>query len=689
MVAAMSRTTKKGRDPAIILLALAFLTAVVLLCSAAGSHQYGIWADRDLARADVAWNHLPVTGTEMNGTFQTRTPGGGYYALLHLMLAAGQGPDAVRVGMIGLLLAGTLAAAWEAYRLWGWRAALVAATLPLISPTFIKHFRILWNPSVAMALDALIVAGMLAMIRGRRRGPYLFALSLALSIQVHLSALALGAAALAATALCARNGARRHYAAAALLGLSLFLPYLLREGSEGLRLVLATPGGDGGAPSPIRWDQAAQLMLMILGSPETVTNPLVPEPWLRIGRITAEFWAAGIALAMASRLPCAAVRVFRPRDSSAAERGAEAVAITLFLTLALLIGSLGGRFSLDGPRYAIPLIWPMALGAGWAADRVMRRFAPAPAAVISAWLAAGALASRVAVPDESWDNPTRRAVLAVAETTVPPDQIRRRVVMPGPDGQARQTYAEFWLRRMPPPREEDDGACVAVMPGADAPMAEAAFARLAARAAGGPAAVRWRRPLGDGWAIGYDLPHGNCWRSVDSPYVLYPVEDAAERTCRSAAADGIAVPVAGEANHFAVRLTHERARFCLSLSIGRSPDGGTAVELNSAQLRGYSGYPSQYYALVRPRIELSEASGGVAAEQPLVDGSLGSIDLPMVRSGDHDANPTRPPWRTTLPVDVETVAGVRLTGSLEGRQRFHPVDVKISLRPPPPAGNSP
>lgn len=674
---------RKRLDLPTVLLALALVAAVALLCSAAGHYQYTIWADRDFVRADVGWAELPVTGTEMNGTFQARAPGGAYYVLLHMVLAAGGGPGAVRAAMIALLLAGAAAAAHQALRLWGWRAALVAAALPLVSPTFIKQFRILWNPSVSMGLDALVCAGMLATVRGRRYGPYLFAVALAASVQVHLSALALGAAGLAAVLLHPAGGtSRRHALAATLLGLSLFTPYLLREGTDGLRLALAALQGDGGAAGAIRWSHVGQLVVMMLGTPETATGPLVPGEWLWAGRAMAGIAAAALAVAMGWRLARmgAALAAHPRRERPAPERAADAVAVTVALTLLLLLASLGARFSLDAPRYAVPLVWPVALAAGWAAERLMRRSPLMPAAAISAWLAMAAVAARAAIPEDHWDTPVRRAVLAVAEAGVPPDQVRRRVVVLGENGQARQTYADFWLRRMEAPRAGDDGACVAVMPDAGRETARTAFARLEARAAGGPATIRWWRPLGGGWAVGYDLPHGNCWRSADSPYAPYPAESAAEWACRSPASEGAAVPVAGEPGHFAARISLDRARFCLSLKVGPSSAAGTPVELNSAQLRGYSGYPSHYYALAHPRLRFLDAAGATVADVPLVEGALGGIDLPMSRGVDHDANPARPPWRVMAPPGLDAAWALRLTGALVGRRETRPVEIEVSLR---------
>lgn len=667
-----------------MLLALALAAAVALLCAAAPYYQYSIWADRDFVRADVGWGDLPVTGTEMNGTFGARTPGGAYYILLHLLLATGGGPAAVRMGMIALLLVCAAAIAFQAVRLWGWRAALVAAALPLTVPTFINQFRVLWNPSFSMSLDGLVCVGLLALTRGRRYGAALLAVSLAVAVQVHLSALALGVAALVAAIPCARGVTWRQGLVAAVLGLALFLPYALHDGAQGWQDFRAILHGDGLSRGAIRWGEMAHLVILVLGSPEVAIGPLVPAGWLWAVRTVAAVAAVAVGLGLGWRLLRTGANPLRwravLRDASDRERATVAVAITVFLTPLLLAAVLGERFSMMAPRYAIALLWPVALAAGWGADGLMRRTALLPALAISAWLVAAAVESRLVIHNQSWDTPERRAVLAVASEMVPPEQVSRRVVVLGEDGKAHQVYARFWLRHMAPPSAADDGACVAVLPSGDERAGQAAFAGLMATAAGGPAEILWQRRLGDGWAIGYRLPYGNCWRSTDSPYDLYPAEESAGRVCRSAESDA-PLPVPGEAGHFAAQLTFGRMRLCLSLMAAPSAAGGTAVELNAAQLRGYSGYPTQYYVLAHPRLQFRDASGATVAELPLVDGGIGGINLPLTRGVEHDGNPARPPWRVTVPVGLDAVSTLHLVGAFTSQGQSHAVDVAINLRP--------
>lgn len=657
-------------------LLLGTLGLVLLVAVLGVDHvDYRIWSDRDLLRATAPWGEFPVMGAEMNGTYWARVPGGAYYWVLRLLMLSGGEPAAIRAAQFALLL-GCLVPVWFQVRaLWGLRAALMAVTIPLSAPAVTTLTAQIWNPAISIPMVALATAGLLGLVRGRPWALPLLVFGLIAGLQVHLSNLALSLGCTIAALLFGRDTRRFAWLAAALVAAVLLAPYVAVEAASGwsnTRLILIGQGQP--TLSRPHVDQLLRVLAALVGSPESDSGGYGPPALL---------W--GLRGAAALMLACAAVEVGRAvaglsplRWRSAAPDGRRAV-----LALAIVVATVGGLLLLNRNssiylRYSTPLTVPVAVLVAAALATVLERLergrfawaARVASAILAAsWTAAALLGWSQGRAGE-WPPRPIQAVLQLAEQErLGAEAVRRRVVVLRGDGQPVQLYMDYLLARQALPVSKEERSCIALLPDGNEAAASHAFATLAAKVAGGPATVDWRRPSPGGWSVGYRLPDGNCWRGVDNPYRPYAAEVAANSACVAMAADGGMAIGAGRA---AIRRTFPAFRLCFGVGIEADERGDSVVELSSTQLRGYTGFPSDDFAVDDLRVTLIGADGAVLAAAPVMVGRLGGT-----------GNPTRSPWRVVLPGSPAVASAVRLTGTLArttGHEGY-PIDETVRVAP--------
>lgn len=641
------------------------ISAVAALMGAARLN-YAIWADRDLLRAASSWADFPAMGAEMNGTYMAQVPGGTYYLLLRLlMLPSGGDPPGINMARTVLLML-CLVPVWSQVRaLWGTRTALLSVTIPLAAPAVTGLGLQIWNPAISIPLTALASAALLALVRGRPWSVTALAMVLAAAIQVHLSNLALTAGMVLAGVLFGQGSRKRHWLAA-LAGIGLLMAhYVVVDAVQdwtNTRLILL---GQGQPPiSHPHFTEVLTIMAAMLGSPESDTGTFPGGIAAWVLRLAA--WAGLVGCLWVSM---ATIRDIAPgvnprrwwgrlHAAVSPARGVAALAVTV-ASIGLLLAF--NRNSTIYLRYSMPLTIPLAILAAVAAGQAIRRLEekwPRPVQLGAAW-GMSALAALAAtwghgqLREMPWPSPAQQAVAALVAEGLPREAVRERVTVVTADGTARQVYMEYLLSRLRPAEHATGGdTCIAVMPGLDEGTADAAFRVFASGRTGGPAQPLWSRAIaGHGWAIGYNLPEGNCWRSVDNPYIPLPMETRANALCRRLAADGaITWTDSDHAMGVAVRRTYPGFRLCLGLGLAAG-----RAELVSTQLRGYTGYPSDAFALRAVRLHFLDSAGRDVAEVKLTDEGIGGT-----------GNPTRPPWRVGLPPEALTAAALRLSASLSG-----------------------
>jgi hypothetical protein len=647
--------------PWAIVLGFTILAGVWVRAAIRDRGVYEIWADRDLSRAAAVAREPQFLGAEFDGG--GRTPGGFYYLLLAGARAIGPSPSVVHAFTIALDVLALAALGLSARRNIGTAAGLATAAFQAAAPPSLELLRtVAYNPTLALPFGVVAYALFLdVLIRGVAwRLPFAF-LAIALAAQIHFSYALLAPLFAAALLLRRVRLGWRPWAAAVLVYVAAYAPYLVadaRAGWKDLReirmrqAVVASSAtvflrGDRAVPVEVAVENVARALF---GFTAPIASPVHVAGWTlyRIGA-----WRV-FPMVLVAAFAIDRVRRLRRRDTSApaAARAGAAMAVLIaggvllvaaknasfvprYLMFLLPAGAIlyGSAFqayadALAATRASIHktilnvvlLYWAAVLGN--ANTLAWYALVPTPTLTVSGWKGLiaelqdrfrfdrGQLDRRVMVLDRAtgrWNGlpPTHSAAAYLVDTFA--------------DGRPGATDARCALVLAAHPL---DGAITA----ADVKAVLAAFPPGAV-----PAQTRTVSADGRRTIVEYRLADGNCLHGMNDRYVLTPEE----RTIEVTAGDGVTEVGGGSDRRFVFVLrsrSRGRGRWPLRAMVEvATGDGVVSAVLHSNELRGYDGISA--FHVMRPAIVLRGDSGEWRI--PIFEGTLGGWFTPALA-----------PWRS-------------------------------------------
>lgn len=645
-------TSQAQTGTAVLLLALA---AAIGLAVVAAAHlsSYSIWSDRDLLRASRLLVDHPTTGAEMNGTYMARVPGAAYYYLLRLLMIFGTWPATIHAAATALVIAGALATFWAMRTVLSVSAAAIAAGIVLAAPSIGALGATIWNPTFSIPLNCLIAALMIVLARGRPwLLPWMTAL-LAVAVQVHLSNLTLLPSIVVALFLFGRGLKPRHWLTAIIAFIAVFSPYLIEELLTGWRTTRLILEGHGqpliSSPHP---SDLLRVAMAIVGGPD----PQAALRPLALPNAVTAAASAFVLVAIAGRVGLAAWRWWHGHGSLERSAGERDRIVLMFAVVLAGVGLIlvANRNSSVLLRYATPLIGPLVVLAGVAigdviaaAARLGRWPGRLTAVTVALVLVGTALLRFEAARRSGYPTDVERAVATLRQHFGFDDEaLKARVLLldGGATPAVRFVTAGYLNTLVPAPKTAASAypGCAAVSwSTASEDGIRAGLQAFGSQLPGGPLDIE-RVVQADGITlIGYRLPSGNCWRSLNNPYDPLPGETVSTGICAAMAGDGaVQHRLEGRADSgewLIVRRTLPGvARLCLGFRLARE-DAAPIVTLYSNHFRGYTGFPTDGYQMRDARLTFFTADGRIVTAAPLLDGGIGGQN-----------NPVMTPWRARL-----------------------------------------
>lgn len=336
-----------------------------------------IWADRELMRGAHFFDEWPTTGAELSYAVGARIPGGALYALVAFGQLIHDSPVAVQRLIYTLDTLGALAVAWVVSRAAGRLAAVATFGVWLSVAVVHEGLAQIWNPAFMPAFVAMAMVGAYKVAADRdARGWAALGLGLALAAQMHLSAIPFGATLLLLTLLAVPVEGALWMAAAVLLAVGTYTPYLISESRDGwlnTHMLMNQPHLSHTVPMWLhgqRWGDAVQLL---------------PALSLHRGAPWMPDWTHALAWLTFPTFAWGLVRAARGAwAGDAGDRG-------LFVLIASIVPTAAYMFAdpyiATEPRYFFVFVPGLAVGCGVGVADLVRR-AEALSAPLAAVLAA-------------------------------------------------------------------------------------------------------------------------------------------------------------------------------------------------------------------------------------------------------------------------------------------------------------
>jgi hypothetical protein len=682
-----SPTARRALDALAILLCLG-AAAFALQRLRDGDCQYVVWSDRDLARSQVDLLSLPATGPELSTGSGTRVPGGAFHALLWVADQLSPGPRAAWRLQVGLDALAALVIGLSVRARVGWIAAAVSASVFLTLGPNVINQQPLWNPAwLSLFVAAATVAWVRVLSDGDARGLVVWAVSLALGAQMHVTALVLGAVMLPSLVRARPRGAARGWVLAGVGVLAAYGPYLASEAAHGWPNTRLMAEGGGGH---------AWLTLPYFLSIVTALRALTGDRPLDLLQSQGPAWAVwGVAAIAPLTVLAGSVSLLRERSPRVEVTRALAGRLAAVCGVLLLLICTSDEFDFvrsNNSRYLLVLAGPLSWLAGLAADRAVtvagrrqaalgllvalaltvsmgERLLASSAFAVEARASRGCLATQAWLDDAALKLGTSRADVArgaVVLTHEDRGRWSREVAMPV-DALLGPERPPFGGSTAPP--------CVAILPdfGPDRRVqAQISVADLQ-RAIGPDTPVERvldQVPLDGGvWMVRYATSRARCPSNMTQRYVLTPEERLTEQLGPTAPPDAAtALAPDGGASRWMVRLDAAHGRFSppwdvLALLTATRHGDVITWTLHSNQLRGHA-WNAGFFRdarVIAPTLVATGADGAPLGQLALADGPVGGDGALTPLSAD-----------ATWPTGAKVALRVQLEPSAVGNAGLQP-----------------
>jgi len=599
------------------------------------SFNYSIWSDRDLLRASQIWEFFPVEGAEINGAHYARVPGGFYYYILALIQMLAEQPVAIYVLLSSAVVGGFYAVYRTGRVIFGVAGAIASTGAYALSPGVLASAQQIWNPILTLPMTACIYLLLVMVLRGRAWAlPVLIAL-LMITIQVHLSNLALLVGVGVVLVVVPHEAKAKHWALSLFAVFAIFAPYIAVELGNGFvntKLILA--GHDEGKlySAPSFRDLFNSLAVISGGGPLHSNDPVSR---VFTGLAFALMVLVVVRVGMAVQRCGFGLRPLQWRRQLANVTESERLIVSLAIIVVIcgVLLAINRNATID-IRYILFLIPAIALLVGAVMAEVLDRLQAKTGPVI---LAAGCFAAFYSFHGYTYAAGKAHGTSSTAGLSALIDglksqagfddnDLRSKVLLLGAEGSVQFRQAGYMIRinSSQVSSQKYKGCALAV----NAFTKHEALARTAtvfsAQQIAAPP-LEYLFQTGDMHVFGYELVNANCYTSLINPYDWSPLEREIHDTCKAAQADGLILTkdIAGPTHKiFVLRHTFAHSRLCLGLDMQLRSGNVMITKVLSMHLKGYTGYTISGYQLAEAKL-IFKKSGGDTHEFDLIDGPLG------------------------------------------------------------------